>query len=119
MKNNNTSTLNDKEKRKKGIQLLEQWIKEMEDSETLHKDDEKSGNQEMKKYNSWETLPDTLTALHISEYLHISRRRVYELFQMHVDVGGIPNYEIGTSKRVDKEDFRDWILRKKEEKKKI
>lgn len=69
-----------------------------------------------KKYTTWERLPDTLTALHISEFLGISRRRVYELFQMHVEHGGIPNYEIGASKRVEKTDFKHWIKRLKEKK---
>lgn len=68
-----------------------------------------------KNYTTWETLPDTLTALHISQFLGISRRRVYELFQINVENGGIPNFEIGASKRVDKSDFKTWIkdLKKK------
>ena len=68
-----------------------------------------------KLYTTWETLPDTLTALHISQFLGISRRRVYELFQINVENGGIPHFEIGASKRVDKSDFKIWIkdLKKK------
>lgn len=69
-----------------------------------------------KKFVTWESLPDTLTALHIAHYLGISRRRVYELFQIHVGHGGIPNFEIGASKRVDKTDFKQWIERLKEKK---
>ncbi len=69
-----------------------------------------------KKYITWESLPDTLTALHISQYLGISRRRVYELFQISVDHGGIPNFEIGASKRVDKSDLKNWINQKKSNK---
>lgn len=61
-------------------------------------------------------LPDILTAQDIAEYLVISRRRVYELFQLHPDHGGIPNFDIGFSKRVQKEDFIKWIGRRKEEK---
>ncbi|MEB1808958.1 MAG: helix-turn-helix domain-containing protein [Bacillaceae bacterium] len=68
------------------------------------------------KYNTWDSLPDTLTANHISHFLGISRRRVYELFQTHIDQGGIPNYEIGISKRVDKEDLKLWITQQKEKK---
>jgi len=30
-----------------------------------------------KEYSTWESLPDTLTAMHISQFLGISRRRVY------------------------------------------
>jgi hypothetical protein len=66
-----------------------------------------------KKYTTWESLPDTLTALHISQFLGISRRRVYELLQTNVEHGGIPNFEIGISKRVDKVDFKQWIVQKK------
>lgn len=65
------------------------------------------------KYTTWESLPDTLTAKHIAEFLGISRRRVYELFQTHVEHGGIPNFAIGTSKRVEKSDFKQWILQLK------
>ncbi|WP_232827980.1 helix-turn-helix domain-containing protein [Paraliobacillus sp. X-1268] len=53
-------------------------------------------------YSTWDSLPDTLTANHISQYLRISRRRVYDLFQMSVEVGGIPNFDIGASKRVER-----------------
>lgn len=74
--------------------------------------------EDTKKYTTWESLPDTLTAMHISEFLGVSRRRIYELFQINVDSGGIPNFEIGLSKRVDKADLKQWINRKKEEKRK-
>lgn len=74
--------------------------------------------QQLKQYTTWETLPDTLTALHISQFLGISRRRVYELFQIHPNFGGIPNFEIGASKRVEKTDFKHWITMKKENKQK-
>lgn len=63
-----------------------------------------------------ETLPEILTAQHIATYLTISRRRVYELFQIKPDFGGIPNFNIGNSKRVVKEDFRAWIQSRKKEK---
>ncbi|MEW4309461.1 helix-turn-helix domain-containing protein [Rossellomorea marisflavi] len=68
-----------------------------------------------KKHTTWESLPDTLTAQHISEFLGISRRRVYELFQMNEKDGGIPNFKIGATIRVDKADFKHWITLKKEE----
>lgn len=70
------------------------------------------------EYRTWESLPDTLTAQHIAQFLGISRRRVYELFQIHPDFGGIPNFEIGASKRVEKTDFKNWIHMKKENKQK-
>lgn len=56
-----------------------------------------------------ESMSDILTAQNIADYLHISRRRVYELFQLHPSEGGIPNFDIGLSKRVDKHDFIVWI----------
>ena len=62
------------------------------------------------------SLPDILTAQHISDYLGISRRRVYELFQLKPQAGGIPNFEIGLSKRADKADFLNWIKARKQEK---
>lgn len=68
------------------------------------------------KFTTWDLLPDTLTAQHIADFLQISRRRVYKLFQLHKEQGGIPNFEIGTSKRVDKSDFKNWLIQKKEEK---
>lgn len=61
-------------------------------------------------------LPEMLTAKHIAEYLGISRRRVYELFQLKPKFGGIPNLDIGFSKRVVKEDFINWLEKKKREK---
>lgn len=54
-------------------------------------------------------LPDILTAQHIADYLTISRRRVYELFKLKPEYGGIPNFDIGFSKRVKKIDFFAWI----------
>ena len=63
-------------------------------------------------------LPEILTALHIANYLSISRRRVYELFQKAPSHGGIPNFQIGdsqkASKRVEKVDFIAWIEAQKE-----
>lgn len=74
--------------------------------------------KQTKQYTTWESLPDTLTAQHIAQFLGISRRRVYELFQIHPNFGGIPNFEIGASKRVEKTDFKNWINMKKENKQK-
>ncbi len=62
-----------------------------------------------------ENLPDILTAQHIADYLCISRRRVYELFQTYPEHGGIPCFCIGASKRVDKPDFLNWLEAKKQE----
>lgn len=62
---------------------------------------------------NYEELPDLLTAQYIADYISISRRRVYELFQLPVDRGGIPCIEIGTTKRVDKRDLTKWLESKK------
>jgi hypothetical protein len=67
------------------------------------------------KYTT-ETLPEILTAQDIADFLAISRRRVYELFQLNPQLGGIPNFEIGLSKRVVKADFFNWIEARKREK---
>lgn len=69
--------------------------------------------QNDKTFTTWESLPDTISAKHIAKFLGISRRRVYELLQIHEDNGGIPNFSIGTSKRVEKSDFQQWITNKK------
>jgi len=61
-------------------------------------------------------LPEILTAKHIATYLGLSPRRVYELFQTNQKSGGIPNFNIGSSKRVEKKDFILWIEERKKEK---
>ncbi|MED1786194.1 helix-turn-helix domain-containing protein [Brevibacillus laterosporus] len=52
-----------------------------------------------------EELPPVLTAQHIAKYLHISRRRVYELMELKE----FPLIRIGKSKRVNKEGFIRWL----------
>jgi len=61
-------------------------------------------------------LPEIITAQHISDYLGISRGKIYTLFQIKPTAGGIPNFAIGTSKRVEKKDFIKWIEARKGEK---
>jgi predicted DNA-binding transcriptional regulator AlpA len=61
-------------------------------------------------------LPEIITAQHISDYLGISRGKIYELFKLKPKFGGIPNFEIGLSKRVEKKDFLEWINARKQEK---
>lgn len=63
-----------------------------------------------------EDYPEILTAQNIADYLGISRRRVYELSQLPEAHGGIRNFDIGNSKRVDKQDFVNWIDARKNEK---
>ncbi|WP_409291120.1 helix-turn-helix domain-containing protein [Peribacillus sp. SCS-37] len=69
-----------------------------------------------KQYTTWNSLPDTLTAAHIAQFLGISRKTVYELFKLEIEHGGIPNFEIGTSKRVEKSDLEMWITDQKQKK---
>ena len=65
---------------------------------------------------SIDEFPEILTAQHISDYLGISRGKIYTLFQINPASGGIPNFAIGTSKRVEKKDFVAWIEARKGEK---
>lgn len=63
----------------------------------------------------YEHLPDILTAAHISRFLGISRRIVYELMKRKPEKGGIRSFSIGTSRRTEKKDLIEWIEQKKEE----
>ena len=58
-------------------------------------------------------LPPILTAQHIADFLMISRQRVYELMQLHKAHGGIPNFQIGATRRVDRDEFLAWIEKRK------
>lgn len=68
-----------------------------------------------KKVVRWDELPDVLTAQDIADYEKVSRTRVYELFDLSPKCGGIPNYSIGISRRVEKGDFDLWRKKRKEE----
>ena len=63
---------------------------------------------------SWDQLPEVLTAQDIADIMVLSRKRVYELMQIHPDHGGIPNYIVGASRRVDKPDLLYWKEKLKE-----
>lgn len=57
----------------------------------------------------WDKFDDVLEAKDIAVLLKISKRRVYELFQLSPGHGGIPNYRVGSNTiRADKEDVRQW-----------
>ena len=60
-------------------------------------------------------LPEIITAQHIATYLGISRGTVYTLFQVKPPAG-IPSFDIGNSKKVEKKDFVAWIEARKREK---
>lgn len=65
---------------------------------------------------SLDSMPEILTAANISKHLGISARRVYELFKIKPEFGGIPNFDIGYSKRVEKADLIKWIQDQKKKK---
>lgn len=65
---------------------------------------------------SFKELSEILTAKDVSMYLGISRRRVYDLLKIHPNAGGIKNFDIGFSKRIQKDDFAEWIELQKERK---
>ncbi|EJW19051.1 helix-turn-helix domain-containing protein [Paenibacillus alvei] len=56
----------------------------------------------------WDKMPDEMSAQNIADIFGIDRRRVYDLFDLPLEKGGIPNYSIGTSRRADKEDVMKW-----------
>lgn len=56
-----------------------------------------------------EELPQVLTAQHIADYLILARNTVYDLYKLPPDRGGIPNFQVGKSRRVMKTDFIGWI----------
>ncbi len=59
--------------------------------------------------------PDILTAQSISDYLKVSRKRIYELMQLKPEYGGIPSFTIGRSRRVEKRDFIQWLEERKQQ----
>jgi excisionase family DNA binding protein len=69
-----------------------------------------------KKYPTWDSLPEALTAQQISNFLKISRKSVYELFRIPAEQGGIPYFQVGGTKKTDKEDLKHWITKMKQEK---
>lgn len=58
-------------------------------------------------------LPHILTAQDIADFLRIGRKRVYELMDLSPDLGGIPSFYVGRSRRVEKADFIRWLESKK------
>lgn len=58
---------------------------------------------------SMQDMPDIISAKHVAVYLQISRRRVYELLTLQPNYGGIPNFRIGSSRRICKKRFLEWL----------
>lgn len=69
----------------------------------------------MSKNLSLEEMPQIITAQNIADYLHLSRLTVYELFDLPPERGGIPNFRVGNSRRVVKEEFKKWIDKQQQE----
>lgn len=69
------------------------------------------------KIRNLDELPEILSAQLIADYLGISRSTIYTLFQIKPELGGIPNFEVGNSKRAYKKDLINWIESRKQEKK--
>ncbi|OIK13556.1 DNA-binding protein [Bacillus sp. MUM 116] len=55
------------------------------------------------------SLPPILTAQDIQKYLSISKSKAYDLFRQK----GFPTIVIGGSKRVNKDDFLNWLDKQK------
>lgn len=66
--------------------------------------------------SSLDEFPEILTAKHIAYYLSLTPKTIYELFKLNPQAGGIPSFNIGGSKRVDKRDFVKWLEDRKREK---
>lgn len=56
-----------------------------------------------------EELPEVLKAQDIADYLGLARYTIYEQFKIPQDLGGIPNFQVGKSRRTMKTDFVRWI----------
>lgn len=65
-------------------------------------------------YRALDDLPDIITADILANFLHLSKRRVYELMDINPEYGGIPKVQIGRSKRVFKPDFIKWLDQRRE-----
>ncbi|WP_281248857.1 helix-turn-helix domain-containing protein [Bacillus alkalicellulosilyticus] len=57
-----------------------------------------------------------MTANQLADFLGISRKTIYKLFQTPSVHGGIPHSKVGETNIVDKDDFIHWIMNKKKEK---
>lgn len=55
-----------------------------------------------------EDLPDVCSPQVCADFLGISRGRVYEYCQLAPEANGIPSYNIGGSRKIDKADLLRW-----------
>jgi excisionase family DNA binding protein len=56
-----------------------------------------------------EDLSDVLKAEEISQFLGLSKNKVYELMKIKPESGGIPTLRIGRNVRVLKTDLIEWL----------
>ena len=61
-----------------------------------------------------EEMPEYLTAKHIADHLHVSKRHVYDLLELKPEKGGIENFRIGEKcRRVEKAKYAEWLEKRK------
>ncbi|OKP81597.1 hypothetical protein A3842_10980 [Paenibacillus sp. P3E] len=61
-----------------------------------------------------EEMPEVLTAQHIADYLGLSRYTIYEHFKLPIEMGGIPNFQVGKrSRKTLKSDFILYLNRQR------
>lgn len=58
-------------------------------------------------------LPDICTPQICADFLGISRGRIYEYCQLAPEANGLPSYQIGGSRKIDKKDLLEWKERQK------
>ncbi|MEK0313705.1 helix-turn-helix domain-containing protein [Cohnella sp. 56] len=62
-----------------------------------------------------EDLPDVCTPQMAASYLGVSRQYIYELCQLTPALGGLPSYQIGKNRRIEKEDLLKWKEARRQE----
>lgn len=50
-----------------------------------------------------------ITVAEIAKELRVHRQRVYEWLNTPASQGGLPHYQFGSTKRVDREVFNQWL----------
>lgn len=101
-----------KKNEKKGITIIEKWLSEMGDSVTCNSDNNEIDNKKNKDLipGSHYLIPSQLFT---SQNTFIFQDGESMNCFYFMKSGGIPNFQIGASKRVDKQDFKKWIISKK------
>lgn len=65
-----------------------------------------------RKHGQLADMPDVLTAQEIATYLRISKQTVYDIMRKPVELGGLPSFGGGDSRRSIrclKTDFMEWL----------